>query len=372
MLTAASKAAKSAGMVVCASRPPTTLRARSGCTSRLREAWLSRRALLVVVAHLQAPPQVAHARTPRRATTSGVATIRTLARHLGADRGRLGDRRAEVDDGQRVAGADRVEHVARDHRVDLLGALALVGREQQPDALAVRVERLLQVADGDLVGDLDEVDDAAPVRRVHVARAGRPSGGRSRPGRPGGPGVLRAAASARCIATVVVPTPPLAPATAISGPPSAPTALSSPGHAVAQRARPLRGGADAGLELVERRAGARRRRGCRPASPCASAPARLGASSTIPTSGKLVASSRASSMHRHGAERVVQRDDVDVQPAQRAVQLLGLGDAVDDLELVALAAPARRPRDGRSRRRRSRSAAAGSLAPVRRARVTTR
>ena len=32
----------------------------------------------------------------------------------------------------------------------------------------------------------------------------------------------------------------------------------------------------------------------------------------------------------------MERDDVDVEPAQRARQLLGLGDALDDLELVAL------------------------------------
>ena len=46
--------------------------------------------------------------------------------------------------------------------------------------------------------------------------------------------------------------------------------------------------------------------------------------------------------HRHAAERVVEHDDVDVEPAQRAGELLGVGDAVDDLELLALAGERRR------------------------------
>ena len=37
--------------------------------------------------------------------------------------------------------------------------------------------------------------------------------------------------------------------------------------------------------------------------------------------------------HRRAAERVVEQDDVDVQPAQRAVDLVEVGDDVDDVEL---------------------------------------
>ena len=64
--------------------------------------------------------------------------------------------------------------------------------------------------------------------------------------------------------------------------------------------------------------------------------------STRPTSGKLAAISRASSSTGDAAERVVQHHDVDVEPPQRARQLLGVGDAVDDLELLALGGQRRR------------------------------
>ena len=110
------------------------------------------------LAHLQPPPEVAQPAHAAQRDDVGRGDDHHLVGHLGADRARLGDLRAEVDDGQRVARLDRAEHVARDAGVDLLAALALVGGEQHAEALPVRVERLLQVADGDLVGDLDEVD----------------------------------------------------------------------------------------------------------------------------------------------------------------------------------------------------------------------
>ena len=98
-------------------RPPTTRRARSGWTSRLREAWLSSdERVLVVLAHLQPPPQVAQAAARRAARrTSGVETITTLAAisapiALASETGR-----AEVDDRQRdVRARTGAEHVARD------------------------------------------------------------------------------------------------------------------------------------------------------------------------------------------------------------------------------------------------------------------
>ena len=65
--------------------------------------------------------------------------------------------------------------VARDAGVDVLRTLALLRREQQPEALLVRVERLLQVTDGDLVRDVHQVDDAAPVRRAPVRRVEGPT-----------------------------------------------------------------------------------------------------------------------------------------------------------------------------------------------------
>ena len=143
----------------------------------------------------------------------------------------------------------------------------------------------------------------------------------------GRPGAARAAASARWIATVVVPTPPLAPATAIRLPASAPTAVSSPetrsrsarDHWAAARTLDSSCSSESGSETTSRMPGLHRRAHQRPGESSA-------ASSTIPTSGKLAAISRASSITGHGAERVVQHDDVDVEPAQRARQLLGVVD----------------------------------------------
>ena len=244
---------------------------------------------------------------------------------------------------------------ARRARVDLLGALALVGREQHPEALLVRVERLLQVAHRDLVGDLDEVDHRSGGTACPGTSGSRPSGGRSRRGRPAGraPRARRRARAAgrrwwcrrrpwrrrrRSAGRRARrrPTPPRRRGRAAC----ATTAR--------RRARSPR--------AARARAGARRRRAARPASRRAAAPGESSAAiRTSPTSGKLEAMSRATSSTGTRAERVVQDDDVDLEPAQRARDLLGVG---DDGRRPAAPRPRRRAptRSGRARRRRSRAA----------------
>ena len=226
-----------------------------------------------------------------------------------------------------------LRHVARDPRVDLLGPLALVGREQDPEALLVRVERLLQVADGDLVGDLHEVDDAAPVRhvqeRAEVALLEVEVDDADRPARA----PARTAASARWSATVVVPTPPLEPATAIELAAERAAGRLLARDPVAHRARPLGGGAHAGLEVLERER--ERDDVAQPGLHGGAQQVRrvVGGDQDQPDLGEAAERSRASSITGDAAERVVQHDDVDVEPAQRAVDLVGVGDAVDDLDL---------------------------------------
>ena len=170
----------------------------------------------------------------------------------------------------------------------------------------------------------------------------------------GRPGAARTAASASWRQTVVVPTPPLAPATAISWPPSAAPADSSPAtrsrivrdHCEAARTLPSSCSSESGSETTSRR----------PA--CIAARNMSGESSaairTSPTSGKLVAMSRATSSTGTAPSASWRIDDVDLEPPQRARQLLGVGDAVDDL--AAPRPPGRAPtRSGRARRRRSRA-----------------
>ena len=152
----------------------------------------------------------------------------------------------------------------------------------------------------------------------------------------GRPGAARTAASASWSATVVVPTPPLEPATAISWPPSAAPADSSPAtrsrivrdHWAAARTLASSCSSESGSVTTSRR----------PA--CMAARSTSGESSaaisTSPISGKLAEMSRATSITGTAAERVVQHDDVDLEPAQRARRLLGVRDAVDDLEALAL------------------------------------
>ena len=144
---------------------------------------------------------------------------------------------------------------------------------------------------------------------------------------------------------MVVPTPPLAPATAIRLPASAPTAVSSPetrsrsarDHWAAARALDSSCSSESGSVTTSRM------------PVCIAARIRSGAGSAReqhhPDLGERARDLAREVHHRDGAERVVQRDDVDVEPAQGARELLGLGDPLDDLELVAL---------GRERRRRPR------------------
>ncbi len=341
VLTAASSAEKSAGIVVSAIRPPTTLRARSGWISSRRDARLS-----------TTKTSSSESRTCRRATgragggrraaraTSGVVTTSTFVGDLGAHGAGLGDRGAEIDHGQRVARLHRGQHAARHGGVDLLGALALVGREQHAHAERVRVERLLQVAHRELPGDVDEIDDAAPVRRVQqrpevallqveVDDADRPPGRAARGGErqvQRDRGRADAALGARHGDELAAE--------------HAGRGLLA-GHPVAQRARPHRAGAHAGLELLERE---RQRRATSRTPACIAARSSSGESSaaisTTPTSGKLGRQLARQLDRRDAAQLVVQHDDVEVQPPQRARQVLRIGDAVDDLELLPSAASA--------------------------------
>ena len=77
VLTEASSAAKSSGIVVWASVPPTTLRARSGWTSSLREVRLSTTARSSSPRTSSRRQRSRRRRTPRSETTSGVVTITT-------------------------------------------------------------------------------------------------------------------------------------------------------------------------------------------------------------------------------------------------------------------------------------------------------
>ena len=135
---------------------------------------------------------------------------------------------------------------------------------------------------------------------------------------------------------MVVPTPPLAPATAIRLPASAPTAVSSP-ETRSRRARDHCAAARrAGLELLERErqrddvADAGLHRGAHQVR------VRVGREQHHPDLREGGRDLARDVHHRDGAEHVVQRDDFDVEPAQGARELFGLRDALDDLELVAL------------------------------------
>ena len=86
---------------------------------------LARRAVehdadVLVLAHLEPAPQIAQAPHAAQRDDVGRRDDHDAVGDLGADRARLGDLGAEVDDGQRVARLDRVEHGAGDARVDLL------------------------------------------------------------------------------------------------------------------------------------------------------------------------------------------------------------------------------------------------------------
>jgi hypothetical protein len=115
-----------------------------------------------------------------------------------------------------------------------------------------------------------------------------------------------------------------------------------PRDAVAHRPRPLRGGTHAALELLERE---RERDDV----------AQAGLHRRAHELGRVVGGDQDEAdlrearrdvardlEHRHGAERVVEDDDVDLEPPQRARQLLGVGDAVDHLQAVAFLGERRR------------------------------
>ena len=141
---------------------------------------------------------------------------------------------------------------------------------------------------------------------------------------------------------VVVPTPPLAPATATSWPPSTPAAASSPAtrsrsardHIAPARTLASSCSSESGSDSTSRT----------PA--CIAARSSSGESSaaisTTPTSGKRGRQLARQLDRRDAAQLVVQHDDVEVQPPQRARQVLRVGDAVDDLELLALGGQRRR------------------------------
>ena len=247
----------------------------------------------------------------------------------------LGDVGAEVDDRQRVARLDRGEHRRAASAAHLLGALALVGREQHAEAVLVGVERLLQMADGDLRRDLDEVDDAAPVGQVEVAAqvallevevddAHRPPGR----GADGGHGQLERHRRR--------PDAPLAPGHRDQLAAERPGGRLLPRHAVAQRPRPLGGRAHAALELLERE----RQRDDVP-QPRLHGGAQqirrvLGRDEDQADLRKGLAELAREVERGHRPERVVQHDDVDVVAAQRARDLLRLVDHRHHLEVLPL------------------------------------
>ena len=144
------------------------------------------------------------------------------------------------------------------------------------------------------------------------------------------------AASASWSATVVVPTPPLAPATAISRPPRPPAADSSPetrsrsarDHWAAARTLDSSCSSESGSETTSRRPGLHR--GAQQVRRV------VGGDQDEAGLGKGLAELAGEVEHGRGAERVVQDDDVDVVAAQRAVHLRGLVDDRDDLEPLAL------------------------------------
>ena len=74
----ASSAAKSSGIVVCVSGAPTTLRARSGWISSLREVRLSTTWTSSSSRTCSRRQRSRRRRTPRSATTSGVVTTSTV------------------------------------------------------------------------------------------------------------------------------------------------------------------------------------------------------------------------------------------------------------------------------------------------------
>ena len=225
VLTAASKAAKSAGMVVSASRPPTTLRARSGCTSSLRDARLSSTS---VSSSSRTCRRRHRSRSRRRRAARGRRAWRRqqLAGHLGGDRARLGHGGAEVDDGQRVARATAPS--------TLRATIESPPRRARPRPAPAAAARRRGASTASPAGGARRSRrrpppgrPRAPVAACPCRRAGRPSGDRSRPGRRAGRGVA-GGGQRQVDGDRGGPTPPLAPATAISGPPSAPRRASSP------------------------------------------------------------------------------------------------------------------------------------------------
>ena len=208
MFTGDSSAKKSAGIAVSNSGAGTTRRTRSGCTSSLRDVRLSSTATSGGSIFSRSHSDMIRT-TPRSETTSGVVTASTVSAISTATEVTSLMTDPGVDDGQVRPRPDRGEDVAGGTAGDLLGVLALLRRQQHSHPARVRVHRLTQMAAGQLLGDAGEIDDAASVGEVEegaqVARMqvvldqadrGLPS---SR------------AASARWIAIVVVPTPPLAP-----------------------------------------------------------------------------------------------------------------------------------------------------------------
>ena len=173
------------------------------------------------------------------------------------------------------------------------------------------------MADGDLVGDLDEVDDAAPVGHVEeraevalleveVDDADRPAGRRAHRGereleRDGG----RADAALGA-----------GDGDQLAAERRAGRLLAR--DALAHRPRPLRGGAHAALELLERErerddvAQPGLHRGAQQVGRV------VGGDQHEPDLREARRDVAREVEHRHRAERVVQHDDVDVEPAQRA------------------------------------------------------
>ena len=253
VLTDASSAAKSSWIVVCGQRRADDLAREVGLDLELARGAVEHDADVLVLAHLRAGARgraaAARRAARRRRAWSRPRTTPAISAPIALASETWAPRSTTVSAWRALTAASTARATPG---ADLLGALALVGREQHAEAVLVRVERLLQMADGDLGRDLDEVDDAAPVA------AGRGSARRSPFWRSkstthtGRPGAARTAASVelerdgrRADAALGAGDRDQLAAERAGG-------RLLPRHALAQRARPLRGRAHAALELLER------------------------------------------------------------------------------------------------------------------------
>ena len=272
-------------------------------------------------------------RTPRSASTSGRRDDEHLAGHLGGDRRRLGGDGADVDDGQRVARLDRAEHVAGD-------AWSRRPRPSRPPRARAAAGSRPCACRASPAGGGRRSRSTTSTRSTTLRRCGVSSSARKSPfwrskstrqtGRPGRhpgrgePEVQRdrgrpdAALGARHRDELAAER-------------AAGRLLA--GHAVAHRARPLRGRAHAGLEGLERQ---------RERDDVAQAGLHRGAQQP----GRVLGGEQDQPDLGEGAERSRARSSTGVPPSASCssttstssrrsarVDLVEVGDDVDDVEL---------------------------------------